>query len=529
MKLSFSAVPSPLLAGFAGCALLLALGQGILSRLFHGDPDARQELELKPGESTHGTLDLSRADEIVYRVEVSDSSLLLRVKLECRETDLELSARAGDTDDDQDPDFRLTTEDGTGTISFTRFTEPPIAAGRYQVRVAWRSPSPPRTADRKLEKIPFTIRADVFAARVDGTLSPGVMSSATIEPDTGGFRTFMVDVPAGARALRFDIAEAQSDLDLFAERGQSVRKLSEEVYFVQHNYGRETLVIDSTSTPPLEPGTWYVDVLDIQDDERPTTFKLLATFDARAPAELLAIPTLVKTPAPAGADAGSAPPAHGAGTGGNVLARALGAVVEISTDSGAGSGTVLTRDGWILTNAHVVTGLGGEVLKELVISVPLDPRQPCVEMFRARVDRVDKQRDLALVQVSSGFYGQALPADYDFPTVELGEPDALAIGDPLWLVGYPSTGGQGSRVTITATRGVVSGFDTVAFGTVLKSDATITLGNSGGAALDARGRFVGVPTSTIELGSGHIAYIHPLTALPADWRATIDASLARNK
>lgn len=114
---------------------------------------------------------------------------------------------------------------------------------------------------------------------------------------------------------------------------------------------------------------------------------------------------------------------------------------------------------------------------------------------------------------------------YELPALAMGDPEALAIGDPLWLVGYPTTGGQGSRVTINLTRGIVSGFDLFEFGSVLKTDGEITNGNSGGAALDANGRIVGVPTSTVENGSGQIGYVHPLSALPAEWRAMIDAKL----
>jgi S1-C subfamily serine protease len=103
----------------------------------------------------------------------------------------------------------------------------------------------------------------------------------------------------------------------------------------------------------------------------------------------------------------------------------------------------------------------------------------------------------------------------------MGDADGLDVGDPIWLVGYPSTGGQGSRVTITCTRGVVSGFEASDFGYVIKTDAEITSGNSGGAALDDEGRLVGVPTSLVELGSGQLAFVHPLSAMPEEWLAIL--------
>jgi len=121
------------------------------------------------------------------------------------------------------------------------------------------------------------------------------------------------------------------------------------------------------------------------------------------------------------------------------------------------------------------------------------------------------------VQVTSGLYGQPLPAGYELPALALGEARSLAIGEPLWLVGYPATGGTGSRVTISATRGIVSGYENADFGRLVKTDAEITRGNSGGAAIDERGLLVGVPSSTVENGSGQIGYVHPIDALPEAW------------
>jgi len=250
-------------------------------------------------------------------------------------------------------------------------------------------------------------------------------------------------------------------------------------------------------------------LIDVRDDDLPTPFRVLATLDPSPPAELLAIPPIPRPDAT------------------RPLARALTGVVEIETDDGVGSGTILTPDGWVLTNAHVVEGLGGELASQVVVSVSLDPHRPPVETFRGEVELADQDRDLALVRITTGFYGQPLPKGYVFPTVAMGDPEALAIGDPVWLAGYPSTGGQGSRVTITFTRGVVAGFDEAAFGPVIKTDAVITSGNSGGAALDEKGRIVGVPTSLVELGSGQVADVHPLSALPAKWKARLEESLRR--
>jgi S1-C subfamily serine protease len=53
---------------------------------------------------------------------------------------------------------------------------------------------------------------------------------------------------------------------------------------------------------------------------------------------------------------------------------------------------------------------------------------------------------------------------------------------------------------------------------VIKTDAEITSGNSGGAAVDAEGRLIGIPASTIENGAGQIGFVHPVALVPEAWR-----------
>ncbi len=456
---------------------------------------------LEPGVPRSSTLDLARFHDLSFTLDVPERAVALRVKLTSRGTELNLSARRGDADDDGiGTDFSVSTDSGEATLSIGRFTDPPLSAGRWTVRVAWTSDILPTTPDRRLLKVPFTVEARVFEARVDGELAPGTPLSSSLDEATGGFQTFRVEVPPGSRALRIDLTDVTSDLDLYARRGGPVLTLGDDVLFAKHPYGRETLVVGEDDAARVEPGTWYVDVVDVIDEGRSAPFKILATFSPDPPEELLAIPALLPSRAV------------------EPVARALTAVVELATDDSLGSGTILSEDGWILTNAHVVERVGGGSFDDVVVSASIDPRRPPVELFRGSVAYVDEDRDLALVRIGSGFYGQPLPAGYVFPTVPMGDPDGLAIGDPIWLVGYPSTGGQGSRVTITCTRGVVSGYETADFGPVIKTDAEITSGNSGGAALDERGRLVGVPTSLVELGSGQVAYVHPLSALPQEWR-----------
>jgi len=492
-----------LLCAVAGTSLLVCGGAVLWLSARSGEesdrPDGPEPEALSPGLPLESSIDLAGSHERTFRVVVPERTVALHFDLASRDTELLLQAASPSGESKPAWDFSRATDAGRTELTIGRFSDPPIAPGPWRVRVAWTSDYLPRTAERRLDRIPFTLEAKVVAARTDGVLEPGVAAASAIDADSGGFRSFRIDVPGSARALRVDLLDVSSDLDLYARRGEPVLSLEDDVLFAQHFYGRETLLVGSGGAP-LEPGTWYVDVVGLLEEEGPAPFKILATLAEEPPAELLAIPPI--------------PPARGAAP----VARALAAVVEIATDDGVGSGTILTPDGWILTNAHVVEEIGGGSCEEVVVSASMDPRRPPVEMFRARVEVVDEARDLALVHVASGFYGQPLPAGYVFPTVEIGDPELPAIGVPIWLVGYPSTGGQGSRVSITCTSGVVSGYDTAAFGPLIKTDAEITDGNSGGAALDEQGRILGVATSLVESGSGQVAYVHPLAAMPAAWR-----------
>lgn len=460
--------------------------------------------KLEPGKPVEFTLDLRRRSYADFHVEVPAGCVALRWKLTTKRVELGLRARRAATIDDEPgtEDFATTTDGGRAEIVYDRFTEPSIGEDRFHARVEWPYESRPRTAGERLQEVAFTIEAVVVATRIDGVLEPGRRTTGRLDRESGSFRAYTIAVPEGTRALRLDITRAQSDLDLFAHAGGPFLVFDDSVRFTQQAFGRETLIVTGENGAPLAAGTWNVDVVDVFDEERPIPFEILPTFDTVVPPELTVYPPI--------------PARHGEGP----LARALAAVVEVTLDDSIGSGTILSPDGWILTNAHVVEGLGGAAVPEAVVAVTLDPHEPATELFRAEVRQVDRGLDMALLRVTKGFYGQPLPAESVLPWLELAT-SMPATGDTLFLVGYPTTGGQGSRVTVSATRGIVAGFDTAAFGTVLKTDAEITSGNSGGAAIDGSGRLVGVPTSTVENGSGQIGYVHPIGAMPAAWRELV--------
>ncbi len=77
---------------------------------------------------------------------------------------------------------------------------------------------------------------------------------------------------------------------------------------------------------------------------------------------------------------------------------------------------------------------------------------------------------------------------------------------------------------MTYTRGVVAGFQTVPFGRIIKTDAVINEGSSGGAALDDQMRLVGLTTEVVGFDTSQLGYIYPVMSIPESWLQTISGN-----
>jgi S1-C subfamily serine protease len=164
-----------------------------------------------------------------------------------------------------------------------------------------------------------------------------------------------------------------------------------------------------------------------------------------------------------------------------------------------GSGTILTADGLILTNAHVV--VGADALRIGLIS---DTDHPPTPAYYAEPTVVDCVLDLALVQITTDLEGnQVTRAELDLSALQLGDSDDIALGQGIRILGYPAFGGD----TVTLTEGAVSGFESEDLGHGserfwIKSDADLDGGVSGGTAVDDQGRLVGVPSAYVSREGG---------------------------
>lgn len=170
-----------------------------------------------------------------------------------------------------------------------------------------------------------------------------------------------------------------------------------------------------------------------------------------------------------------------------LLGRNLG---QPHKQQGLGSGFVVDREGYILTNNHVVEG-ADEVKVKLS-----DDRE-----LTAEIVGTDPPTDLALLKVESD----------DLSPIELGDSDAIDVGDWVLAIGNPF----GLPRTVSA--GIVSAKGRANVGIVdyenfIQSDAAVNPGNSGGPLVDLRGRVVGINTAIASRGGGNdgIAFAIPV-------------------
>jgi Do/DeqQ family serine protease len=146
-----------------------------------------------------------------------------------------------------------------------------------------------------------------------------------------------------------------------------------------------------------------------------------------------------------------------------------------------GSGVIVSADGIIVTNHHVVEGM-----TELKVSLA-DKRE-----FEAQIMLRDPRTDLAVLKIKSTDKFTALP---------LGESDGLEVGDIVLAIGNPFGVGQ------TVTQGIVSALARTHVGVsdyqfFIQTDAAINPGNSGGALVDMQGRLVGINTAIFSQSGG---------------------------
>ena len=164
---------------------------------------------------------------------------------------------------------------------------------------------------------------------------------------------------------------------------------------------------------------------------------------------------------------------------------------------GVGSGFILTADGYVMTNAHVVEGAD-----EVIVTLP-DKRE-----FKAKIVGADKRSDVAVVKIEA----------VGLPAVKIGDANRLKVGEWVMAIGSPF----GLENTVTA--GIVSAKqrDTGDYLPFIQTDVAINPGNSGGPLINMRGEVIGI-NSQIYSRSGGFQGIS--FAIPIDEAARVSDQL----
>ena len=181
---------------------------------------------------------------------------------------------------------------------------------------------------------------------------------------------------------------------------------------------------------------------------------------------------------------------------------------------GLGSGVLVSEKGHILTNAHVLENCSGEIYIATVQNV--DSKSEIT--YTAELLKIDSELDLALLVVNSSITGNTPLGDFKY--FEMKSSTELKLGESVEIWGYPSSRGDGESysLNINLTKGTVSGFEqdsSYKRGWIV-TDADISYGNSGGAALDSFGRLIGMPTFGVTEGASWIGYLRTSDVLK-DW------------
>ncbi len=155
-----------------------------------------------------------------------------------------------------------------------------------------------------------------------------------------------------------------------------------------------------------------------------------------------------------------------------------------ATAQSLGSGVIVDRSGLIVTNHHVIKGMTD-------VKVVLSDRRE----FPAEIILRDPRSDLAILRIKS--------AEHDFPVLEMGDSDAIEVGDLALAIGDPFGVGQ------TVTQGIISALARTQigisdYGFFIQTDAAINPGNSGGALIDMQGRLIGINSAIFSQSGGSV-------------------------
>src|SRR5215213_819838 len=173
-------------------------------------------------------------------------------------------------------------------------------------------------------------------------------------------------------------------------------------------------------------------------------------------------------------------------------------------ERGLGSGVIVSADGYILTNDHVIEG-AEDIRVELTDNRTLP----------AKVIGSDAPSDLAVLKIDASY----------LPVRPLGNSDQVRVGDVVLAIGNPLGVGQTVTMGIISAKGRQTGISDGSFEDFLQTDAPINQGNSGGALINTNGELIGINSQIISPSGGNIGIGF---AVPANMAKSVMEQLINN-
>jgi len=181
-----------------------------------------------------------------------------------------------------------------------------------------------------------------------------------------------------------------------------------------------------------------------------------------------------------------------------------------------GSGTIVSKLGFILTNEHVVSDDGASCNDFIVILTSESGEKDPVPKYVAEIVEQNVTLDIAILEITGTYDGSPLPKS--FRNMCVGDSNSVAQGDNLLIWGYPDVRWTNFDTPgrIDVSQGFVSGFDAetgLSEKAWISLSSTISSGNSGGGAYNDSGQLVGVPTAVFQGNLSSRGLLRPINLI----------------
>ena len=181
-----------------------------------------------------------------------------------------------------------------------------------------------------------------------------------------------------------------------------------------------------------------------------------------------------------------------------------------------GSGTIISKLGFIMTNEHVISDDGTNCNDYIVILISESGDTDPIPKYLAKIVTENVQLDVAILEITGTYDGSSIPRSFE--NMCIGDSETIALGDELLIWGYPDVRVDSfdSLGRIDLSQGFVSGFDAeenLSEKAWVSLSSNISSGNSGGGAYNSKNELVGVPTAVLEGNYSSRGLLRPINLI----------------